>query len=51
MTRKQAAIKLSEIYNFYEIRKNTLRTIYSKIFKDRVNNTWRVVGYAHDYTV
>jgi hypothetical protein len=51
MVRRQAAIKLNEIYNFYEVRKNSLKTTYNKIFKDRINGTWRLIGYAHDYSL
>ena len=50
-TKKQAAIELNEIYNFYEVRKNSLKTTYNKIFKDIVNGNWRLIGYAHNYTI
>ena len=50
-TKKQAARELNEIYNFYEVRKNSLKTTYNKIFKDIVNGNWRLIGYAHDYTI
>ena len=49
ITRKQAAIEINELYNSYEVRANSLKTTYNKIFKDGAN--WRLIGYAHDYTV
>ena len=48
-TRKQAAIELNALFNSYESRKNSVKTTYNKIFKD--GNTWRLIGYAHDYIV
>ena len=50
-TRKQAAIELNAIYNGYEVRKNSVSTTYKKIYFDKVNNAWRLTGYAHDYSL
>ena len=47
-TRKEAAEELNAIYNSYEVRKNTVKTTYKKIWFDGYN--WRLIGYAHDYT-
>lgn len=49
-TRIEAAKVLNELYNSYEYRKNKLSTTYKKIFLDTKNKTWRLIGYAHDYT-
>lgn len=49
MKRIDAAKEILSLYNNYEVRKVTLKTIYNKIFKDGCN--WRLIGYAHDYTV
>ena len=49
MKRIDAAKQILPLYNNYEIRKVSLKTIYNKIFKDGSN--WRLIGYAHDYTV
>ncbi len=51
MKRIEAAIELNGIYNTYEIRKNSLSTTYKKIWFDKINKTWRLIGYAYDYTV
>jgi len=48
-TRKQAAIELNAIFNSYEFKKNSVKTTYNKIFKN--GDSWRLIGYAHDYTV
>lgn len=49
-TRKQAAKELNVIYNNYEVRKNSFSTTYKKIYFDSRCGTWRLTGYAHDYT-
>lgn len=49
MKRIDAAKEILSLYNSYEVRKVTLKTIYKRIFKD--GNNWRLIGYAHDYTV
>ena len=51
ISRKQAAIELNAIYNGYEVRKNSVSTTYKKIYFDKVNNAWRLIGYAHDYSL
>jgi len=51
MSRKQAAEELNKLYNSYEVRKNSISTTYKKIYFDDRFNTWRLTGYAHDYTV
>jgi hypothetical protein len=51
MNRKDAAIELNAIYNSYELRKNILATTYRKIFRDSRTGNWRLIGFAHDYTV
>lgn len=48
-TRREAAIELNEIFNAYEVRKNTIRTTYRKIYKR--DGLWKLVGFAHDYTL
>jgi hypothetical protein len=50
MKRIEAAKEIQAIYNCYEIRKNSLKTIYNKIYKLK-NGNWHLTGYAHDYTV
>ncbi len=49
-TRKEAAIKLNVIYNNYEVSKNSVLTTYKKIYFDGRFGTWRLTGYAHDYS-
>ncbi len=46
--RTQAAKELNQLYNSYEVRSNSIKTTYNKIFKD--GTSWRLIGYAHDYT-
>ena len=50
-TRMQAAKELNKIFNAYEVRKNKVSTTYKKIFQDRITGNWRLIGYAHDYTL
>ena len=47
--RKEAAERLQVVYNTFEVRKLKYATIYKKIFKQ--GDCWRLIGYAHDYTV
>ena len=47
--RKEAAERLQVVYNTLEVRKLKYATIYKKIFKQ--GDCWRLIGYAHDYTV
>lgn len=49
MKKIEAAKRLIVVYNDYECRKVQLGTILRKMFKDE--DVWRVIGYAHDYTV
>ena len=49
MKKIEAAKELLVVYNNYECRKIRLATILRKMFKD--GDLWRVMGYAHDYTV
>ena len=49
MKKTDAAKQLLVIYNNYECRKIRLETILRKMFRD--GDVWRVIGYAHDYTV
>ena len=51
LKRAEAARQLNEIYNFYEVRKNSIKTTYNKIFRSRNTGNWRLIGFAHDYTV
>ena len=51
MYRKQASEELNNLYNSYEVRKNKIGTTYKKIFLDKKTGNWRLIGYAHDYTV
>lgn len=46
--RMEAAKELNAIYNCYEVRKNSLKTTYNKIYQD--GDVWRLTGYAHNYT-
>ena len=47
--RKEAAERLQVVYNTLEVRKLKYATIYRRIFKQ--GDCWRLIGYAHDYTV
>lgn len=47
-TRKQAAQEIHALYNSYEIRPVSFKTIYNRVFKS--GSVWRLIGYAHDYT-
>lgn len=47
-TRKQAAAELLAIYNAFEVRPVSFKTIYNRIFKN--GNAWHLIGHAHDYT-
>ena len=49
ITRKEAAERLQVVYNALEVRKLKYSTIYRRIFKQA--DCWRLIGYAHDYTV
>lgn len=49
MKRIDAAKEILPLYNSYEARRVALKTIYNKVYKDGGN--WRLIGYAHDYTV
>lgn len=51
LTRKQASIELNAIYNHYEVRSNTVATTYKKVWFDKKRGTWRLIGYAHDYSI
>ena len=50
-TRIEAAKELNELFNDLEVRQNKVSTTYKKIFYDKNNNTWRLRGIAHDYTL
>ena len=45
------ARELNKIYNAYEVRPNSVRTTYSKMFFDKERASWRIIGYAHDYSI
>lgn len=47
-TRKQAAEAIAVLYNSYEARPVSLKTIYNRVF--RSGGVWRLIGQAHDYT-
>lgn len=47
-TRKQAAAEILALYNAFEVRPVSFKTIYNRIFKN--GGAWRLIGYAHDYT-
>lgn len=49
-TRKEAAQRIMVVYNNYETRKVTFKTIYNRVFWDSRCEAWRLIGYAHDYT-
>ena len=50
-TRKEAAKELNVIYNNYEVRKNSISTTYKKIFFDSRYGAWKLIGYAHNYSL
>ena len=47
-TRKQAAIEIHALYNSFEVRAVSFKTIYNRVF--RRDGSWHLIGYAHDYT-
>lgn len=51
MTKKEATIKLNELYNARELRKNKVQTTYKKVFFDERLNAFRVLGKSYDYSI
>lgn len=49
ISRKEAALCLTQLYNSYEVKPLSARTIYKKIFMR--NGCWHLIGYAHNYSL
>lgn len=47
-TRKQAAEQIQTLYNSYELRPVSFKTIYNRVYF--CNGAWHLIGKAHDYT-
>jgi hypothetical protein len=48
---KQRKLASQELYPLIHEKENVSeRTVYSKIFYDKRNDTWRYIGRAYDYT-